>query len=93
MLSAGENGHYGSISDECMRYYYDMHNKSETIFGKKNKGRPYIRIKLIRKNEVFINNLNLKLRTLDAKSMRDDKEMLKTMHEVFCGIIRHGLCR
>ena len=42
-------------------------------------------LKLIGKNEVFINNLNLKLRTLDAKSMRDDKEILKTMHEVFCG--------
>lgn len=62
-----------------------MHNKSETFSEKELREDRIYGLKLIRKNEVFINNLNLKLRTLDAKSMRDDKEMLKTMHEVFCG--------
>ena len=85
IASAGENGHYGSISDECMRYYYDMHNKPETFSEKELREDRIYGLKLIGKNEVFINNLNLKLRTLDAKSMRDDREMLKTMHEVFCG--------
>lgn len=84
IASEGENGCYASISDECMRYYYNRYNKPEK-FSKKDvvENRIY-GLKAIGNNEVFVNNLNLKLRTLDSENMPETKEMLELMHEVFC---------
>ncbi len=89
---AGEDM-YASLSDDQMKYYYQMYKESEVISQKDVKENLIYSGEGIGKDEMFVNNINLRLGEVDFKkvvesykshSYTEAKELLKMIHEEFC---------
>ena len=83
---------YASLTDDQMKYYYHMYKESEVISQKDVKENLLYSGEGIGKDEIFINNINLRLGEVDFKKVVESykthdyteaKELLKMMHEEF----------
>ena len=83
---------YASLSDDQMKYYYQMYKESEVISQQDVKENLLYSGEGIGKDEIFINNINLRLGEVDFKKVVESykthdyteaKELLKMMHEEF----------
>ena len=83
---------YASLTDDQMKYYYHMYKESEVISQKDVKENLLYSGEGIGKDEMFINNINLRLGEVDFKKVVESykthdyteaKELLKMMHEEF----------
>jgi len=83
---------YASLSDDQMKYYYQMYKESEVISQQDVKENLLYSGEGIGKDEIFINNINLSLGEVDFKKVVESykthdyteaKELLKMMHEEF----------
>ena len=83
---------YTSLTDDQMKYYYHMYKESEVISQKDVKENLLYSGEGIGKDEIFINNINLRLGEVDFKKVVESykthdyteaKELLKMMHEEF----------
>ena len=83
---------YASLTDDQMKYYYHMYKESEVISQKDVKENLLHSGEGIGKDEIFINNINLRLGEVDFKKVVESykthdyteaKELLKMMHEEF----------
>ena len=83
---------YASLSDDQMKYYYQMYKESEVISQQNVKENLLYSGEGIGKDEIFINNINLRLGEVDFKKVVESykthdyteaKELLKMMHEEF----------
>ena len=84
---------YASLSDDQMKYYYQMYKESEVISQQDVKENLLYSGEGIGRDEIFINNINLRLGEVDFKKVVESyktpefaeaKELLKMMHEEFC---------
>lgn len=84
---------YASLSDDQMKYYYQMYKESEVISQKDVKENLLYSGEGIGRDEIFINNINLRLGEVDFKKVVESyktpefaeaKELLKLLHEEFC---------
>lgn len=84
---------YASLSDDQMKYYYHMYKEAEVISQQDVKENLLYSGEGIGKDEIFINNINLRLGEVDFKKVVESyktpefaeaKELLKMMHEEFC---------
>lgn len=84
---------YASLSDDQMRYYYKMYKESEVISQQEVKENLLYSGEGIGRDEIFVNNINLRLGEVDFKKVVESyktpdfaeaKELLKMMHEEFC---------
>lgn len=84
---------YASLSDDQMKYYYQMYKESEVISQQDVKENLLYSGEEIGRDEIFINNINLRLGEVDFKKVVESyktpefaeaKELLKMMHEEFC---------
>ena len=89
---AGEDV-YASLSDDQMKYYYQMYKESEVISQQDVKENLLYSGEGIGRDEIFINNINLRLGEVDFKKVVESyktpefaeaKELLKLLHEEFC---------
>ena len=89
---AGEDM-YASLSDDQMKYYYQMYKDAEVITQNDVKENLLYSGEGIGKDEIFVNNINLRLGEVDFKKVTESykthdyteaKELLKMMHEEFC---------
>lgn len=84
---------YASLSDDQMKYYYQMYKESEVISQQDVKENLLYSGEGIGRDEIFINNINLRLGEVDFKKVVESykkpefaeaKELLKLLHEEFC---------
>lgn len=84
---------YASLSDDQAKYYYRRYKNAEVISQKDVKENLLYSGKIIGKNEVFINNINLRIGEIDFKKVVESykscdyteaKKLLKMLHEEFC---------
>ena len=84
---------YASLSDDQMKYYYQMYKESEVISQQDVKENLLYSGEGIGRAEIFINNINLRLGEVNFKKVVESyktpefaeaKELLKMMHEEFC---------
>lgn len=84
---------YASLSDDQMKYYYQMYKESEVISQQDVKENLLYSGEGIGRDEIFINNINLRLGEVDFKKVVESyktpefaeaKELLKMLHEEFC---------
>ena len=84
---------YASLSDDQMKYYYQMYKESEVISQQDVKENLLYSGEGIGRDEIFVNNINLRLGEVDFKKVVESyktpefaeaKELLKMMHEEFC---------
>ena len=84
---------YASLSDDQMKYYYQMYKESEVISQQDVKENLLYSGEGLGRDEIFINNINLRLGEVDFKKVVESyktpefaeaKELLKMMHEEFC---------
>ena len=84
---------YASLSDDQMKYYYQMYKESEVISQQDVKENLLYSGEGIGRDEIFINNINLRLGEVDFKKVVESyktpefaeaKDLLKMMHEEFC---------
>lgn len=82
-----------SLTDEQVKYYYQMYKEAEVISQQEVKENMLYSGEGIGKDEVFVNNINLRLGEVDFKKVVESyktheyteaKELLKMMHEEFC---------
>lgn len=84
---------YASLTDEQLKYYFQMYKECEVISQQEVKENMLYSGESIGKDEVFINNINMRLGEIDFKKLVESyksheyteaKGLLKMMHEEFC---------
>lgn len=88
----GETG-LATLSPKQMQYYNSMYGKPETITDEEFADHMKYGSMCIGKDEVFINNVNMRLEEVDFKKVAESyktpefteaKKLLKLLHEEFC---------
>ena len=89
------DGKLASLTDEQAEYYYNRYMDAEVISQQEVRENMLYSGECIGKDEIFVNNINLRLGEIDFKKVVESyksheyteaKELLKMMHEEFCEV-------